>query len=69
MLSGGQISAFFALSVTTSLKIPGAVIPRNVFTQPRPSTDIRGSTLLLRKMGIRSYSAKGKFLISSTSRN
>ena len=35
MLSGGQISAFFALNVTTSLKIPGAVIPRNVFTQPR----------------------------------
>jgi hypothetical protein len=23
MLSGGQISAFFALNVTTSLKIPG----------------------------------------------
>jgi hypothetical protein len=36
MLSGGQISAFFALNVTTSLKILGAVIPRNVFTQPRP---------------------------------
>jgi hypothetical protein len=25
---------FVALRVTTSLKIPGAVIPRNVFTQP-----------------------------------
>jgi hypothetical protein len=25
---------FFALSVTTSLKIPGAVIPRRVFTRP-----------------------------------
>ena len=27
---------FFALSVTTSLKIPGAVIPRRVFTRPGP---------------------------------
>jgi hypothetical protein len=26
--------------VTTSLKIPGAVIPRNVFTQPRPRADL-----------------------------
>jgi hypothetical protein len=25
---------YFALSVTTSLKIPGAVIPRRVFTRP-----------------------------------
>jgi hypothetical protein len=25
---------FFAVNLTTSLKIPGAVIPRNVFTQP-----------------------------------
>jgi hypothetical protein len=33
-LSGGGIFAFFALSVTTSLKIPGAVIPRRVFTRP-----------------------------------
>ena len=33
-LSGGGIFAFFSLSVTTSLKIPGAVIPRRVFTQP-----------------------------------
>src|SRR4029077_4574503 len=30
---------FFALSVTTSLKIPGAVIPRRVFTRPGPSAD------------------------------
>jgi hypothetical protein len=30
---------FFALSVTTSLKIPGAVIPRRVFTQPGPDPD------------------------------
>jgi hypothetical protein len=29
---------FFALSVTTSLKIPGAVIPRRVFTQVRRET-------------------------------
>jgi hypothetical protein len=33
-LGGGGIFAFFALSVTTSLKIPGAVIPRRVFTRP-----------------------------------
>jgi hypothetical protein len=46
MLSGGQISAFFALNVTTSLKIPGAVIPRNVFTQPGPPEDM-GSQFLL----------------------
>jgi hypothetical protein len=26
--------------VTTSLKIPGAVIPRRVFTRPGPKTDI-----------------------------
>jgi prolyl-tRNA editing enzyme YbaK/EbsC (Cys-tRNA(Pro) deacylase) len=31
---------FFALSVTTSLKIPGAVIPRRVFTRPGPSAAI-----------------------------
>ena len=31
---------FFALSVTTSLKIPGAVIPRRVFTRPGPKTEL-----------------------------
>jgi hypothetical protein len=30
---------FFAMSVTTSLKIPGAVIPRRVFTQPGSLAD------------------------------
>jgi hypothetical protein len=30
----------FALSVTTSLKIPGAVIPRRVFTRPGIEADI-----------------------------
>jgi hypothetical protein len=34
MPSAGRIFAFFALNVITSLKIHGAVIPRNVFTQP-----------------------------------
>jgi hypothetical protein len=37
---------FFALNVITSLKIHGAVIPRNVFTQPG-STAAVASTLLL----------------------
>src|ERR1700730_3572169 len=32
--SAGRTFAFFCLNVTTSLKITGAVIPRNVFTQP-----------------------------------
>ena len=31
---------FFALSVTTSLKIPGAVIPRRVFTRPGPEAAV-----------------------------
>jgi hypothetical protein len=39
-LSGGGLFAFFALSVTTSLKIPGAVIPRRVFTRPGPFSDV-----------------------------
>jgi hypothetical protein len=30
----------FALSVTTSLKIPGAVIPRRVFTRPGSQTEL-----------------------------
>jgi hypothetical protein len=30
----------FALSVTTSLKIPGAVIPRRVFTRPGTIADL-----------------------------
>ncbi len=34
MPSGTQIFAFFALRVTVEPKIPGAVIPRRVFTQP-----------------------------------
>jgi hypothetical protein len=34
--SGGRILRFFALSVITSLKIPGAIILRRVFTQPGP---------------------------------
>src|SRR5580700_4706582 len=34
MPSGRQIFAFFALRVTVEPKIPGAVIPRRVFTQP-----------------------------------
>jgi len=34
MPSGRQIFAFFALRVTVEPKIPGAVIPRGVFTQP-----------------------------------
>ena len=46
MPSGGRILRFFALSVTTSLKIPGAVIPRSVFTQPRPTAATRPSTEL-----------------------
>jgi hypothetical protein len=32
---------FFALSVTTSLKIPGAVIPRRVFTRPGPKAAVQ----------------------------
>ena len=35
---------FFALSVTTSLKIPGAVIPRRVFTRPGTLAYGGGST-------------------------
>ena len=31
---------FFALSVTTSLKIPGAVIPRRLFTRPGPKAEV-----------------------------
>ena len=42
-LSGGGIFAFFALSVTTSLKIPGAVIPRRVFTRPGSLSDMAAS--------------------------
>ena len=38
--SEGRIFAFFALSVTISLKILGAVIPRRVFTQPGPSSAV-----------------------------
>jgi hypothetical protein len=34
MPSGRQIFPFFALRITTEPKIPGAVIPRRVFTQP-----------------------------------
>jgi hypothetical protein len=39
---------FFALRMTTGLKIPGVVIPRRVFTQPRPKADLvrrRGARL------------------------
>jgi hypothetical protein len=31
---------FFAVNLTTSLKIPGAVIPRKVFTQPGSKPEI-----------------------------
>ena len=31
---------FFALSVTASLKIPGAVIPRRLFTRPGPKAEV-----------------------------
>ena len=31
---------FFALRMTTGLKIPGVVIPRRVFTQPRPVAEV-----------------------------
>jgi hypothetical protein len=41
---------FFALSVTPSLKIPGAVIPRRVFTQPGPEAAIRPVTELSRAL-------------------
>jgi hypothetical protein len=34
MPSGRQILRFFALRITTSLKIIGVVIPRRVFTHP-----------------------------------
>src|SRR5260221_14241876 len=40
MPSEGRILRFFALSVTTSLKILGAVIPRRVFTQPGPKAEL-----------------------------
>ena len=33
---------FFALRMTTGLKIPGVVIPHRVFTQPRPIRNISG---------------------------
>jgi hypothetical protein len=38
MPSGRQIFAFFALRMTVEPKIPGAVIPRRVFTQVRRET-------------------------------
>ena len=41
--SGGGIFAFFALSVTTSRKIPGAVIPRRVFTRAGSNCDMAAS--------------------------
>jgi hypothetical protein len=34
MPSGTQIFPFFALRIITEPKIPGAIIPRGVFTQP-----------------------------------
>jgi hypothetical protein len=34
------LSRFFVLRVTVEPKIPGAVIPRRVFTQPWPLSDI-----------------------------
>jgi hypothetical protein len=37
-ISGREFLRFFDLSVTTSLKILGAVIPRRVFTQVRRET-------------------------------
>jgi len=37
---------FSALSVTTSLKIPGAVISRRVFTRPEPIGDMYGQGFL-----------------------
>jgi hypothetical protein len=40
MPSGRQIFPFFALRITTEPKIPGAVIPRRVFTQPGSGADI-----------------------------
>ena len=40
MPSGRQ--CFFAFRVTVEPKIPGAVIPRRVFTQPGSSTDLKG---------------------------
>jgi hypothetical protein len=42
MPSGRQIFAvFFALRMTVEPKIPGAIIPRSVFTQPGPKADVR----------------------------
>ena len=43
-LSGGGIFAFFSLSVTTSLKILGAVIPRGVFRRPGPGAHSRAAS-------------------------
>jgi hypothetical protein len=40
MPGGRQIFAFFALRMTVEPKIPGAVIPRRVFTQPGSLGDI-----------------------------
>ena len=42
MLSGRQIFAFFALRMTIGPKIPGAVIPRRVFTQPGSFASVPG---------------------------
>ena len=41
MPSGRQIFAFFALRMTVEPKIPGAVIPPRVFTQPGSSTSFQ----------------------------
>jgi hypothetical protein len=42
---------FFALSVTTSLKIPGAVIPRRVFTRPGHFSDMANAMTNVRFEG------------------
>jgi hypothetical protein len=43
---------FFALSVATSLKIPGAVIPRRVFTRPGPNADLRPGATARRRVEV-----------------
>ena len=43
---------FFALRVTTSLKIPGAVIPRRVFTRSGPETSVRRNAAILLVLGV-----------------
>src|SRR5215475_14194961 len=46
MPSGRQIFPFFALRITTEPKIPGAVIPRRVFTQPGSRAAVRATLAL-----------------------